>query len=295
MTPVTVFIIIIVLKTLSSVHSARWVLAKCWWWCWGGDAVIGRACRDLGVQLLCPCGTDLPSSKQYGSCEVSVTGRKLGLSEVEPLPSLTPRAGVASGRRLRPARRLPVRSLQWQQQTDPFLKTVFLVLNLFPYGLDSVWKCTENLTHENYLPTERDCNKWIRLPELAAARQELDQSSSHGSWGVQPSKPWGWVVTFLRWAQWAGVSKAGILRAHGCCSPPHLGGERVSGTRVCLHTRCASWAGSGGWGWGSLTFAKEMLLCVCLLTLLWWFLWVISKLVFLTSFTCPLSLKCCFC
>ena len=73
----------------------------------------------------------------------------------------------------------------------PVLKTVYLVLILFPSGLDSLWKCTENLTHENYLPTERDCNKWIRLPEPATTSQESDRNSSHGSWGVQPRKPWG--------------------------------------------------------------------------------------------------------
>lgn len=125
----------------------------------------------------------------------------------------------------------------------PVLKTVYLVLILFPSGLNSLWKCTENLTHENYLPTERDCNKWIRLPEPATTRQELDLTLRMVHGGCSLGSPGDHCLLSGGCPAVSSASrgsKAGVLRAHGCCSPPHLGDEHISGTRVCLHTRCAS-------------------------------------------------------
>ena len=128
----------------------------------------------------------------------------------------------------------------------PVLKTVYLVLILFPSGLDSLWKCTENLTHENYLPTERDCNKWIRLPEPATTSQESDRNSSHGSWGVQPRKPWG-SLSAEWWLSCGELSEQGLQGRHLASSwlllpsPPgrraHLRHTSVFAHKVCVLSR----------------------------------------------------------
>lgn len=252
----------------------------------GGDAIIGRACQDLRCQLFCQCGTDLPFFRQYDSCEVSAIGRKLGSMEVEPLPR-SPQARVDlqdADSDLLGGSCVALssdNSSSFYRQTRSDNYTLFWSCSLYVVWIH--WEVSWKLDPCRIicLLKERDCNKWIRLPEPVTPRQELDQNSLHGSWQVQPSKPWG---PLLWWLSCDELQRAGAPRQASCelmvaASLPTWDTAILCYlcTRVCLHTRCAGpWAGTGQ---AALTFAtetKEMLLCVFLLTLLWWFLWVIS-------------------